>query len=68
MVKVDSERGEVTLSPPSTKSEKQRTFVFDSVFDFDSQQLDIYNETARPIVDSVLEGYNGIAAASNVIQ
>ena len=71
VVRVDSERGEVMLSPPSTKSEKQRTFVFDSVFDFDSQQLDVYNETARPIVDSVLEGYNGIhvrvvPAASNV--
>ena len=60
VVRVDSEGGEVTLTPPSSKPEKQRTFVFDSVFDFDSQQLDIYNETARPIADSVLEGYNGM--------
>ena len=67
VVKVDSERGEVMLSPPSTKSEKQRTFVFDSVFDFDSQQLDVYNETARPIVDSVLEGYNGTRSSCSLI-
>lgn len=63
VVKVDSEQGEVILTPPTSKSrhqEKPRTFYFDSTFGFDSQQLDIYNETARPIVDSVLQGYNGI--------
>ena len=26
----------------------------------DAKQVDIYNETARPIVDFVLEGYNGM--------
>ena len=63
VVKIDSLRGEVVLAPPTTKTghrEAERTFVFDSVFGFDSQQLDIYNETARPIVASVLEGYNGL--------
>lgn len=60
VVRVDSVQGEVVLTPPTSKpKEKPRTFFFDSVFGFDSQQLDIYNETARPIVDSVLEGYNG---------
>lgn len=60
VVTVDSVRGEVRLTPPTAKGgEKQRTFFFDSVFGFDSQQMDIYNETARPIVNSVLEGYNG---------
>ena len=64
VVKVDRVRGEVTLTPPTTKErhlgeKQQRAFFFDSVFGFDSHQLDIYNETARPIVDSVLEGYNG---------
>lgn len=60
VVVVDSLRGEVKLTPPTAKGgDKQRTFFFDSVFGFDSQQMEIYNETARPIVDSVLEGYNG---------
>ena len=63
VVRVDGEQGEVVLTPPpsaaSRRGEQPRTFVFDSVFGPESQQLDIYNETARPIVDSVLEGYNG---------
>ena len=33
-------------------------FTFDSVFDLDSTQLDVYNQTAKPAVMSVLEGYN----------
>ena len=63
VVNVDGERGEVVLAPPSgsrRRGEQARTFYFDSVFGAESQQLEIYNETARPIVDSVLEGYNGI--------
>lgn len=63
VVRVDSVKGEVILTPPTQSRqgvEKQRTFTFDSVFGCDSQQMDIYNETARPIVDSVLEGYNGV--------
>jgi kinesin family protein 3/17 len=64
VVSVDVEQGEVVLTPPTPagshrRGEQARTFVFDSVFGPESQQLDIYNETARPIVDSVLEGYNG---------
>ena len=31
----------------------------DNVFGKDSRQMDVYNLTARPIVDCVLEGYNG---------
>ena len=31
----------------------------DTVFGQNSRQLDVYNLTARPIVDFVLEGYNG---------
>ena len=33
-------------------------FTFDSVFDLDSTQLDVYTQTAKPAVQSVLEGYN----------
>ncbi|CAF1606777.1 unnamed protein product [Didymodactylos carnosus] len=36
-----------------------KTFTFDHVFGPKSKQLDIYNLVARPIVDAVLEGYNG---------
>ncbi|KAJ3197387.1 Kinesin-like protein kif3b [Irineochytrium annulatum] len=40
-----------------------KTFTFDSVFDWTSKQLDVYNTTARPIVESVLNGYNGTILA-----
>ena len=33
-------------------------FTFDSVFDLDTTQIDVYNITAKPAVQSVLEGYN----------
>ena len=33
-------------------------FTFDFVFDVDSQQVDVYNITAKQAVQSVLEGYN----------
>jgi len=36
-----------------------KLFTFDSVFGPDSTQLDVYNRVARPIVENVLEGYNG---------
>lgn len=29
------------------------------MYDWDSRQQDIYNQTARPIIDAVLDGYNG---------
>ena len=33
-------------------------FTFDSVFDMDSSQADVYETTAKPAVISILEGYN----------
>lgn len=39
--------------------EPPKVFTFDSVFGPDSKQVDVYNLAARPIVENVLEGYNG---------
>ena len=44
-------------------AELPKTFTFDNVFDWTSTQGQVYEETARPIVDSVLEGYNGTVFA-----
>ncbi|KAJ3324199.1 Kinesin-like protein kif3a [Blyttiomyces sp. JEL0837] len=44
---------------PGNQNEPPKTFTFDSVFDWNSRQIDVYNTTARPIVESVLNGYNG---------
>uniref|UniRef100_A0AAY4ED55 Kinesin-like protein n=1 Tax=Denticeps clupeoides TaxID=299321 RepID=A0AAY4ED55_9TELE len=58
-VAVDEMRGTITVNKHETPNELPKTFTFDTVFGPDSKQLDVYNLTARPIVDSVLEGYNG---------
>ncbi|XP_016328216.1 kinesin-like protein KIF3A [Sinocyclocheilus anshuiensis] len=58
-VAVDEIRGTITVNKLDMTSEPPKTFTFDTVFGPDSKQLDVYNLTARPIIDSVLEGYNG---------
>jgi hypothetical protein len=37
-----------------------QTFTFDAVYDWNSNQAQIYEETAKPIVESVMQGYNGV--------
>jgi kinesin family protein 3/17 len=61
VIMVDEVRGVITVNPPpnSDKSEPPKTFTFDTVFGMTCKQVDVYNEVARPIVDCVLEGYNG---------
>ncbi|XP_065886082.1 kinesin-II 85 kDa subunit-like [Dysidea avara] len=63
VAKINRLRGEVTIGHPRNKGNSSnpvdKTFTFDLVFDMDAAQTEVYNETARPIVDSVLEGYNG---------
>ncbi|XP_077388014.1 kinesin-like protein KIF3A isoform X2 [Festucalex cinctus] len=58
-VAVDEIRGTITVNKLETQQEPPKTFTFDTVFGPESKQLDVYNLTARPIVDSVLAGYNG---------
>ncbi len=43
----------------NTRDDASKAFTFDYVFGPNSKQVDIYNLVARPIVDAVLEGYNG---------
>ncbi|XP_038596513.1 kinesin-like protein KIF3A isoform X1 [Tachyglossus aculeatus] len=58
-VSVDEMRGTITVHKTDSANEPPKTFTFDTVFGPESKQLDVYNLTARPIIDSVLEGYNG---------
>uniref|UniRef100_A0A2K5S6C3 Kinesin-like protein n=1 Tax=Cebus imitator TaxID=2715852 RepID=A0A2K5S6C3_CEBIM len=58
-VNVDEMRGTITVHKTDSSNEPPKTFTFDTVFGPESKQLDVYNLTARPIIDSVLEGYNG---------
>lgn len=59
-VKCDEVSGSVTLKTESRSGEPPKVFTFDRVFGPQSKQTDVYNDAARTIVESVLEGYNGI--------
>jgi kinesin family member 3B len=63
VIKMDPATGTVSLTNPQRPSEPPAQFTYDAVYDQASRQPDVYNETARPIVDSVLQGYNGTVFA-----
>ncbi|KAI6215336.1 hypothetical protein M3Y94_00373800 [Aphelenchoides besseyi] len=48
-----------TISVKTSVNEITKSYTFDEVFDWDSNQITIYNAVARPIVENVLKGYNG---------
>ncbi|CAL8070033.1 unnamed protein product [Calicophoron daubneyi] len=57
---IDEVEGSVSLKKASLDNDQPfKQFTFDLVFGVKSKQADIYNKVARPIVDKVLEGYNG---------
>jgi DNA replication protein DnaC len=58
VVSVDAKQHQINLFKPGTK-EDPKSFTFDNVFDANSLQSYIYEETAFSLVDSVIEGYNG---------
>ncbi|XP_019621042.1 PREDICTED: kinesin-like protein KIF3A [Branchiostoma belcheri] len=53
---VDSSKGEVTIHTDQPELKKHK---FDEVFNEETTQEKIYDTMASPIVDAVLEGYNG---------
>ncbi|XP_051913806.1 kinesin-like protein KIF3B [Hippocampus zosterae] len=61
VVSVDVKFGQIIVRNPREASagELPKVFTFDSVYDCNSKQLDLYDETFRPLVDSVLQGFNG---------
>ena len=48
---------------PMGRRVKDQTFGFDRIFDDNATQEDVYAETAKPLVDSVLDGYNSTVFA-----
>ncbi|XDV45726.1 hypothetical protein PO909_013773 [Leuciscus waleckii] len=61
VVSVDVKLGQVAVRNPRAASshEHPKVFTFDSVYDWNSKQMELYDETFRPLVDSVLFGFNG---------
>ncbi|RLV89128.1 Kinesin-like protein KIP3 [Spathaspora sp. JA1] len=42
---------------------REHKFVFDKLFDTDASQDDVYHGTTRPLLDSILDGYNSTVFA-----
>ena len=61
---VAGEQHQIILKRPKNMKdakEPPKTFSFDNVFATDIAQRSIYEESAFPLIESVLEGYNGNA-------
>lgn len=59
-MEMDVSLGQVVLrNPRASPVEPRKTFTFDAVYDASSKQRDLYDETVRPLIDSVLAGFNG---------
>ncbi|KAI8476435.1 MAG: kinesin-like protein FLA10 [Monoraphidium minutum] len=60
IVDMDVRAGQVLLrNPKADGSEAPKMFTFDQVYDSSCSQQEIFDITARPIIDAVLDGYNG---------
>lgn len=59
-VRITSNTGLVELKNPKADiTDPAKQFTFDAAYDQESVQKDLYIETFAPLVDSVLEGFNG---------
>lgn len=60
IIQMDLRLGQVILrNPRAPVTEPLKTFTFDAVYDANSKQRDLYDESVRPLIDSVLAGFNG---------
>ncbi|KAJ8299623.1 hypothetical protein KUTeg_023683 [Tegillarca granosa] len=60
IVDMDVKRGAIEIrNPKGLATEPKKMFTFDSIYDWNSKQVDLYEETFRDLVESVLEGFNG---------
>lgn len=61
VVDVIPSRGVVEIRHPrdDPSTDNVKVFTFDAVYDWRSTQQELYEETVRPLVSSVLDGFNG---------
>ena len=57
----DLHSGKAAPAPPSSDATdfEPKRFTFDGVYDDDSTQSEVYEDTAYPLLTSVFDGYNG---------
>ncbi|XP_014243917.1 osmotic avoidance abnormal protein 3 isoform X2 [Cimex lectularius] len=63
VVVMDSERCSCSIMNPTDSSAPSKTFTFDGVYSVGSTTEQIYNESAYPLIEGVLEGYNSTVFA-----
>ena len=56
-VSMNFKKGEVIINKPG--DEIPKVFTFDSVYDWNSEQENVFTDTAWPIIQNVMDGYNG---------
>ncbi|KAG8903387.1 kinesin-like protein Klp5 [Tulasnella sp. 403] len=49
--------------PPGSKRYKDQRFTFDRVFDETAQQVDVFEQTTKPLLDGLLDGFNATVFA-----
>uniref|UniRef100_A0A914Z7V5 Kinesin motor domain-containing protein n=1 Tax=Panagrolaimus superbus TaxID=310955 RepID=A0A914Z7V5_9BILA len=59
IVSMDTTRGVIEVKNPKDPSCPPKSFTFDAIYDENSKQIDLYYESFREIVESVLTGFNG---------
>lgn len=60
ILQIDDKLGQITIrNPKAPPDDPMKVFTFDSVYGWDSRQSDIYDDAVRPLVVSVLQGFNG---------
>ena len=58
VIEVDSKEANISVLNPANAKDL-RNFSFDHTYDWKSTQELIFSQTAQPILESVMEGYNG---------
>ena len=59
IVDMDLKTNQVRVKNPKDVRETPKPFTFDKIYDWNSTQEPVFVETARPIIDQVIGGYNG---------
>lgn len=63
IINTDESKGQVQLSGKDSSNDTLKVFTFDQVYGMASTQREVFQVSAQPIVDSVMEGFNGTVFA-----
>ena len=66
IISTNSKESSISLANPQNKQEI-KSFTFDATFGVEATQAEVYQKTAYPIVEAVLNGYNGTIFAYGIL-